>query len=97
MKKKMSERKKIIYPYLWSSVVVGVGWALFFGLLGMWNAFVAPFHNSTTLAIIDFFLFFFFIYVVIWVDAEYHRAMGMLQEEVSEKRKVEVSAHFLKR
>ena len=78
VEKMNKERREIIYPYPWISVVLGVADALFIGIIGMWNAFSAALHTSTTFAIIDFFVFFFAIYVVIWVDAEYHRAMGML-------------------
>ena len=93
-KKKMNkEIREIIHPYPWISVVLGVGAALFIGIVGMWNAFAAALPNSTTFAIVDFFVFFFAIYAVIWIDADYHRTLRMLQKEVSEKRKVEVSAH----
>ena len=79
-KKKMNkERREIIFPYPWSSIVLGAGTALFAGILGMRNAFVTPPPNSVFYATIDFFLFFFVIYVVIWIDADYHRTLRLLQ------------------
>ena len=79
VEKMNKERREIIFQYPWISVVLGVGAALFIGIVGMRNAFVAPLPNSTTLAIIDFFVFFFAIYAVIWIDADYHRTLRMLQ------------------